>query len=123
MSSNPITQSVPRKKKVKSPNNDPTEGDGRRWATGAKFDLLNTRLPLWHDARALGEMSSFYSRITLLFIRYFTWDRALDPDGHRPAEAPSEDNLEQVLDPKGLLPAEVERRNRIYWEVRGVSHP
>ncbi len=123
MSSNPITQSVPRKKKVKSANEDPTEGDGRRWVTGAKFEFLNTRLGFWHDAREIGEMSTFYSRLTLLFIRTFSWERALDPDGNRPADDPSEDNLEQVLDVKGLEPDEVARRNTIYLELRSVCPP
>ncbi len=93
MSTNAITQTVPRKKKVKSPNEDPTEGDGRRWVTGVKFEFLTGRLPLWHDARDFGEMSNFYSRVTLLFVRFFTWEHALDPDGNGPAEEPSEDNL------------------------------
>ncbi|TFK80859.1 hypothetical protein K466DRAFT_503161 [Polyporus arcularius HHB13444] len=63
-------------------------------------------------------MSSFYSRLTLLFIRYFSWDHALDPDGNRPTEDPSEENLEQVLDVKGLQDAEVARRNTVYLELR-----
>ncbi len=123
MSANPITQSAPRKKKVKSAKEDPTEGDGRRWATGAKFDFLTTRLPLWHDARDGGEMSTFYSRLTLMFIRHFTWDRALDADGNGPAEEPSEDDLQQVLDVKGLEDQEIARRNTIYLELRSVRVP
>ncbi|RDX39725.1 hypothetical protein OH76DRAFT_1490873 [Lentinus brumalis] len=118
MSTNPITQSVPKKKKVKSPKDDPTEGDGRRWVTGSKFEFLTARLPLWHDARELSEMSTFYSRITLLFIRFFTWDRALDSDGNGPAEDPSEDNLDAILDVTGLQPNEIARRNTVYIELR-----
>ncbi|RPD67895.1 hypothetical protein L226DRAFT_527577 [Lentinus tigrinus ALCF2SS1-7] len=117
-SANPITQSAPRKKKEKSVNDDPTEGDGRRWAMGAKFAFLSGRLSLWRDARELGEMSTFYSRLTLLFIRYFTWERALDPDGNGPTEEPSEDNLDEVLDVTGLEPDEIRRRNEVYLELR-----
>ncbi len=120
-SCNPITQSVPRKKKVKSPDDDPTEGDGRHWATGVKFEFLTTRLYLWHDARDHGEMSTFYSRLTLLFIRYFSWDHALDADGKKPDVEPSEDNLEKVLDVTGLDNAEVARRNAVYLDLRSVS--
>lgn len=121
MATNPITQTVPRKKKVKSPNEDPTEGDGRRWVTGVKYEFLSARLPLWHDARDLDDMSNFYTRVALLFVRYFTWDHALDPDGTAPAEEPSEDNLHQVLDPTGVDPDELVRRNNTYLELRGVS--
>ncbi|TFK78369.1 hypothetical protein K466DRAFT_507386 [Polyporus arcularius HHB13444] len=63
-------------------------------------------------------MSTFYSRLTLLFIRFFTWDRALDSDGNGPDEQPSEDNLNQVLDVTGLEPSEIARRNTIYIELR-----
>ncbi|TFK81022.1 hypothetical protein K466DRAFT_569297 [Polyporus arcularius HHB13444] len=119
MSANPITKSIPKKKKNKSDNEDPTEADGRRWAKGHKYEFLAARLPLWHDARDLNEMSSFYTRVTLLFIRFFTWDRALDPDGNGPAEDPSEDNLNEVLEVAGLEPAEVERRAVIFMELRG----
>ncbi|RDX39964.1 hypothetical protein OH76DRAFT_1423985 [Lentinus brumalis] len=118
MSTNAITQTVPRKKKVKSPNEDPTEGDGRRWVTGVKFEFLTGRLPLWHDARDFGEMSNFYSRVTLLFVRFFTWEHALDPDGNGPAEEPSEDNLNEELNVTGLEPDEVARRNAVYIELR-----
>ncbi|RDX42696.1 hypothetical protein OH76DRAFT_1488412 [Lentinus brumalis] len=117
-SSNPITVSVVKKMK-KKPTDDPTEGDGRRWAKGAKFHFLSGLLVRWGDARELAEMSSFYSRVTLLFLRQFTWDHSLDVDGTGTPGDPSEEDLDEVLDVRGLTAEEIARRNVIYLDLRG----
>ncbi len=122
-SANPITQRVSQKMKKKDgpkAGDDPTEGDGRRWAKGAKFHYLSGRLLRWQDARDLGEMSTFYSRITLHFIRTFTWEHALDADGTGPPEEASEENLDDVLNVVGLSAEEISRRNVVYLDLRGV---
>ncbi len=124
-SANPITQRVVSKMKKKNgqttaESDDPTEGDRRRWATGCKFQFLDGRLPLWRDARDGVQMSSFYTRITLLFIRHFGWEHALDVDGTGPPGEPSEEGLEQVLDPAGLTDEQLATRNVVYLELRGV---
>ncbi|TFK81054.1 hypothetical protein K466DRAFT_604816 [Polyporus arcularius HHB13444] len=121
-SGNPITQRVSQKMKKRnqtSANDDPTEGDGRRWAKGAKYQFLFGLLIRWQDARDIGEMSTFYSRITLLFIRTFSWEHALDVEGTAPPDDPSEENLDAVLDVSGLTVEEIARRNVVYLDLRG----
>ncbi len=122
-SANPITKRVSQKMKKKgqtSANEDPTEGDGRRWAKGAKYLFLLGRLVKWHDARDSNEMSTFYSRITLLFIRAFSWEHALEGDSSVSLEEPSEENLDAVLDVTGLTAEEISRRNLVYLDLRSV---
>lgn len=117
----PRTQRKKKKKKnVTAEGGDPTEGDGRRWATGSKFQFLHCRIELWRIAEDLDNPSEFYDKVTLLFIKKYGWDLPIAEDSPEPLEEPSEDGLQDLLKDAGLSAEEKDRRQTIYYDVRDV---
>lgn len=112
------------KKKGKTPGaSSPaasSEKDKRRWAVGPRYDFLNGRITDWRDAKDSGDVATFYTQLTLFWIKTYGWDHADDHDDNRVVVDASRDNLEAVLSTTGLLDDEIERRRLLYLKLRGV---
>ena len=111
------------KKKGKAPSSGSpasSEKDKHGWAVGPRYDFLNWHITDWRDAKDSGDVATFYTQLTLLWIKTFSWEHADDHDDTRVVVDASGDHLEAVLSTTGLLDDEIERRRLLYLKIRGV---